>query len=153
MTQLSDEFLLAYIDGQLERRQSGEVSQLASANAEISRRVARLKRSQAQLIESFGAFAREEIAVPRSALQFDESEGKQLYKGKTSPRAAAQSPAQKEPDALRKMLFVVAVFAGGVFGGYGATVLTGQRAPLPPKDVERAPAAQMQPSSWPADIA
>ena len=153
MTQLSDEFLLAYIDGQLERRQSGEVSQLASANPEISRRIARLKRSQAQLIESFGAFARQEIAVPRSALQFDENEGKQLYKGKTSPRTAAHSLAQKEPDAIRKMLFVAAVFAGGVFGGYGATVLTGQHAPSPPKDTERAPTAQMSPSSWPADIA
>jgi anti-sigma factor RsiW len=153
MTQLSDEFLLAYIDGQLERRQSGEVSQLASANAEISRRVARLKRSQAQLIESFGAFAREEIAVPRSAVQVDESEGKQLYNAKASPRAAARPAAQNDPDAVRKMLFVIAVFAGGVFGGYGATFLTGQRAPLPPKDTERAPAAQMSPTSWPADIA
>jgi hypothetical protein len=50
------------------------------------------------------------------------------------------------------MLFVIAVFAGGVFGGYGATVLTGQRTPAPPKDTERAPAAQLSPSSWPADI-
>ena len=153
MTQLSDEFLLAYIDGQLERKQSGEVSQLASANAEISRRIARLKRSQAQLIESFGAFAREQIAVPRSALQFDESEGKQPHKGKASPPAVAQSPAREDPDAVRKMLFVIAVFAGGVFGGYGATFLTGQRTPPTPKDAERAPAAQMAPSSWRADIA
>lgn len=153
MTQLSDEFLLAYIDGQLERAQSGEVSQLTSTNAEISRRVARLKRSQAQLIESFGAFAREEIAVPRSALQFDEAEPRQFSKGKTSAPAPAQLLAQKEPDAVRKMLFVLAVFAGGVLGGYGATALTGQRTPLPPKDTDRAPsAAQMSPSSWPADI-
>src|SRR5208337_56300 len=152
MTQLSDEFLLAYIDGQLERRQSAEVSQLASKNVEISRRVARLKRSQTQLIESFGAFAREEVAVPRSALQFDDNEGKQLYREKPKPRTAAQSPAHIEPDTVRKMLFVIAVFAGGVFGGYGASILTGQRAPAPAKDTERAPAAQLSPSSWPADI-
>ena len=152
MTQLSDEFLLAYIDGQLERRQSGEVSQLANANAEISRRIARLKRSQSQLMESFGSFAREEIAVPRGLLQFDESEGRQVARERTAPRAAAaQAPARKDPDAVRKMLFVIAVFAGGVFGGYGATVLTGQRTP-PPKDTERAPAALTSPSSWPADI-
>ena len=111
MNQLSDEFLLAYIDGQLERRQSGEVSHLTSVNAEIARRVARLKRSQAQLIESFGAFAREEIAVPRSALQFDDSEGKQPNREKAAVRAGAQSAAHKEPDAVRKMLFVAAVFA------------------------------------------
>jgi anti-sigma factor RsiW len=153
MTQLSDEFLLAYIDGQLEKRQSGEVSHLTSVNAEIARRVARLKRSQAQLIESFGAFAREEVAVPRSALQFDDGEDKQPYKEKAAVRAGTQSAAHKEPDAVRKMLFVAAVFAGGVFGGYGATVLTGQRAPLPPKDTERAPAAaQLSPLPWPADI-
>ena len=114
MTQLSDEFLLAYIDGQLERRQSGEVSQLASTNAEISRRIARLKRSQAQLIESFGAFAREEIAVPRSALQLDENEGKQLYKGKTSPRAAAQSLAQKSRTRSGKC-FLWPRFSPGAF--------------------------------------
>lgn len=153
MTQLSDEFLLAYLDGQLERRQSGEVSQLANANVEISRRVARLKRSQAQLIESFGAFAREEITVPRGTIQLDDSEGKQLSRERTAPRTAAQSQGQKDPDAVRKMLFVIAVFAGGVFGGYGATVVTGQRTPLPPKDTERAPAAQMSPASWTADIA
>ncbi len=154
MTQLSDEFLLAYIDGQLERAQSGEVSQLTSTNAEISRRVARLKRSQAQLIESFGAFAREEIAVPRSTLQQDETEPRQLSKGKTSARAPAQAPEQKDPDAVRKMLFVLAVFAGGVLGGYGATALTGQHMPPLAKDTDRAPAAaQMSPSSWPSDIA
>ncbi len=153
MTQLSDEFLLAYIDGQLERAQSSEVSQLTSTNAEISRRVARLKRSQAQLLESVGAFAREEIPVPRSALQFDEGEGKQAPKTKASPKPAAQPLAQKDPDTVRKMLFVLAVFAGGVLGGYGATALTSQRTPPPPKDSDRALPAQMSPSSWPADIA
>src|SRR5664279_3888093 len=99
MTQLSDEFLLAYLDGQLERQQSGEVSQLANANVEISRRVARLRRSQAQLVESFGAFAREEITVPRGTIQLDDSEGKQPSKEKTAQRTATQSKGQKDPDA------------------------------------------------------
>ncbi len=154
MTELSDEFLLAYIDGQLEKRQSGEVSQLANTNVEISRRVARLRRSQAQLAASFGAFAREQIAVPRGALQFDESDGKQFRKEKPILHTATpQQQAAKEPDAFRKMLFVMAVFAGGVMGGYGATIVSGQRAPLQPKDTERAPAAQLSPTSWPADIA
>jgi len=152
MTQLSDEFLLAYIDGQLERRQSSEVSHLASANMEISRRVARLKRSQAQLIESFGAFARQEVAVPRNVFQFDEGERRQLSRENPVQRAASLYAAQKNPDAVRKMLFVIAVFAGGVFGGYGATVVTAQRTPPPPKDAERAPAAQLPPTSWPAEI-
>ncbi len=151
MTQLSDEFLLAYIDGQLEKNQSGEVSHLTTVNAEVSRRVARLKRSQAQLIESFGAFAREEIAPPRIVLQPEEEEGRQLHKAKPIARATAPAP-QKAPDATRQMLFVAAVFAGGLFGGYGATFLTAQNPPPPVKDAERAPAAQMPPSSWSGEI-
>ena len=153
MTELSDEFLLAYIDGQLEKRQASEVSHLTSVNVEISRRVHRLKRSQAQLIDSFGAFAREEIAVPRGALQFDESEARQPFQEQPATKAAPQLLG-KDPDAIRKMLFVAAVFAGGVFGGYGATFVTGQSAPAPVKDADRAPAAaQMPASSWTADIA
>ena len=153
MTELSDEFLLAYIDGQLEKRQASEVSHLTSVNVEISRRVHRLKRSQAQLIDSFGAFAREEIAVPRGALQFDDSEARQPFQEQPAPKAAPQLLG-KDPDAIRKMLFVAAVFAGGVFGGYGATFVTGQSAPPPVKDADRAPAAaQMPASSWTADIA
>jgi anti-sigma factor RsiW len=150
MTQLSDEFLLAYIDGQLEKSQSGEVSHLTSVNAEVSRRVARLKRTQAQLIESFGAFAREEIATPRIALE--EEDGKQLHRAKANTRAAAPAPKQKAPAATRQMLFVAAVFAGGLLGGYGATFVTASSPPPAAKDTERAPAAQMSSSSWPADI-
>ncbi len=149
MTQLSDEFLLAYIDGQLEKNQSGEVSQLTTVNAEVSRRVARLKRTQAQLIESFGAFAREDIATPRIALE--DEDGRQPQRAKANTRGAAPAP-QKAPDATRQMLFVAAVFAGGLLGGYGATVVTAPSAPPPSKDTERAPAAQMASSSWPADI-
>ena len=153
MNELSDELLLAYIDGQLEKRQAGEVSHLTSVNVEISRRVQRLKRSQAQLLESFGAFAREEIAVPRSALQFEDSEARQTFQERVSSRVVMQQPEKKDPDAVRKMLFVAAVFVGGVFGGYGATVVTGQSVPLPPKDADRAPAAvQVPPTSWTADI-
>ena len=154
MNELSDELLLAYIDGQLEKRQAAEVSHLTSVNVEISRRVQRLKRSQAQLIESFGAFAREEIAVPKTALQFDDSETKQPpFQERARPRATPQQLEKKDPDAVRKMLFVAAVFAGGLFGGYGATVVTGQSAPQPVKDADRPPAAaQVPPASWTADI-
>jgi anti-sigma factor RsiW len=151
MTQLSDEFLLAYLDGQLERGQSADVSQLASANAEISRRVARLKRTQTQLVEGFGAFAREEIALPKIS---DDAEEKTARRSATPPRApAAAAPAPKEPDAVKKMLFVFAVFAGGVLGGYGATLLSAPRAPLPPKDMDRPPSATIPPASWSSDVA
>lgn len=161
MTQLSDEFLLAYLDGQLERSQSAEVSQLAASNAEVSRRVARLKRTQAQLIESLGAFAREEITPPKSALPSEESEARpsqaskaaSAVKGLTQSLASsAAAPVRDEPDAVRKMLFVLAVFAGGVLGGYGATFVRSSPPPPVVKDMDRPPAAMIPVTSWTSDI-
>lgn len=153
MTQLSDEFLLAYLDGQLERGQSAEVSQLASGNAEISRRVARLKRTQAQLTEWFGAYVREDIAPPRFSEDAEEKAARRDAAAPRTRQATAPVPAQKEPDAVKKMLFVIAVFAGGVLGGYGATLLSAHKAPPPVKDMDRPPSATIPPASWTGDIA
>ncbi len=151
MTQLSDEFLLAYLDGQLDKGQSVEVSRLTGVNADIFRRVARLKRTQAQLIESFGAFAREEIPPPRTASE--EADGRPAPKGAAASRAtAASAPAQKEPNAVKKMLFLIAVFASGALGGYGANLVTAERTPPPAKDMDRPPSAAIPPSSWSSDI-
>ncbi len=152
MTHLSDEFLLAFLDGQLERGQTAEVSQLASSNPEVSRRVARLKRTQAQLIETLGGFAREEIEVPRSALQMDGSVEPYPI-AKPAVQAKAAQAANKRPSAVRQFFFLCAVFASGVAGGYGATLLAPQRAALPPKIMDRPPAALFTPASWSADIA
>jgi len=158
MTQLSDEFLLAYLDGQLEKSQAAEVTQLSSVNAEISRRIAKLKRTQAQLMETFGAFAREEVAVPRAALQTGDPDAqarspRTASQASTSARSSAASSQGASPAAARQMLFVVAVFVGGLLGGYGATLLSGDPAPLPAKDSDRPPAAVIAPTAWPTDIA
>jgi anti-sigma factor RsiW len=152
MTHLSDEFLLAYLDGQLEKTQSAEVFQLASDNPEVSRRVARLRRTQSQLLETLGGFAREDIAVPRGALQFDSAEGATGLKYQV-PAKAAGAPKQTG-GLLRRSLFAGTVFAGGVLGGYGATLITARpQTPLPPKIGDRVPAAMVSPASWAADIA
>jgi anti-sigma factor RsiW len=152
MTHLSDEFLLAYLDGQLEKSQAAGLSQLAGDNPEVSRRLTRLKRTQAQLLDTFGAFAREEAAVPASV--FDEEEGKEASKAKPELRPGPPMVERGAPKAPRQMFFVAAVFAGGVLGGYGATLLTGQRpAILPPKSTDRPPAAMTIPTSWTNDIA
>jgi len=151
MTHLSDEFLLAYLDGQLEKAQTAEVSQLAGSNPEVSRRVARLKRTQAQLMETLGGFAREEIEVPRSALQLDRAEDKAKAKAVVTANAAGSG--HNGSGTARQALFVILVFAGGLLGGYGATALFPQQAPLPPKIADRPPAALFTPASWPADIA
>lgn len=70
MTLISDEFLLAYLDGQLEAGQSRSVTQMAAANAEIARRLVRLKRTQSFLMETFGAFARDTAISPPSQPPF-----------------------------------------------------------------------------------
>jgi anti-sigma factor RsiW len=153
MTHLSDEFLLAYLDGQLETGQSSEVSQLAGANSEISRRVMRLKRTQAQLLETFGAFAREDVALPRSAFQFDDGDANRTQKGKDGPQAGVKQAGRKLGGALKQAVFVAAVFAGGLMGGYGATLISAPRAHVPQKDPERMPAALIAPMLWSSDIA
>src|ERR1700722_4657478 len=103
MTQLSDEFLLAYLDGQLEKGQAAEVTQLASANVEISRRLMRLKRTQTQILETFGSFAREEIALPRSVFQFDESDGKQALNSNAGFHPGAAPADRKAPSTAKRV--------------------------------------------------
>jgi anti-sigma factor RsiW len=152
MTHLSDEFLLAYLDGQIEQGQAAEVAQLAGDNVEVSRRLARLKRTQAQIVETFGGFAREEIALPRSVLNFDESE----VRSGGSRRIATESHVKEQNQkgrGVRQLFFIVAVFAGGVLGGYGATLITGRHAVHPAKDTDRPPAAVIQATPWTAEIA
>jgi anti-sigma factor RsiW len=147
MMQVSDEFLLAYLDGQLEKGQATEVSQLAAANPEISRRVARLKRSQTQFIELLGAFAREEIEVPHNALQPESAPAHPA--ARTAQAAKTAAVEQKPPSAAWQFLFICAVFASGLAGGYGATLLAPPRPAGPPKAMDRL----FVPESWSADIA
>ena len=151
MTHLSDEFLLAYLDGQLEKAQTAEVSQLAGTNPEVSRRVARLRRTQAQLMETLGGFAREEIEVPRSALQLETGD---VPARTTSPVSAkAVDAGHKKPGPAKQALLVAVVFASGLLGGYWGASLIPQQAPLPPKIADRPPAALFTPATWSADIA
>jgi anti-sigma factor RsiW len=146
MTQLSDEFLLAYLDGQLEKGQTAEVSQIAGSNPEVSRRVACLRRTQTQLMEALGGFAREDIAVPGNVLQSGTA-------GVKAKAGASGTSGGKGLSSAKQFLFVSAVFAGGVFGGYGAAFLTPQNPPSPPKTADRPPAAVFNAASWPEDIA
>jgi anti-sigma factor RsiW len=59
MTALSDELLMAYIDGQLDKPQTSVVAGMLRGDEELARRVRRLQESQARFLELFGALARE----------------------------------------------------------------------------------------------
>jgi len=154
MTHLSDEFLLAYLDGQLEKGQTAEVSKIAGSNAEILRRVERLRRTQVQLMETLGGFAQEEITVPAIFLQSGSGETKSKAPAQAPAKAATHAHPPKARRAFRKGLFLSVVFAGGLLGGYGGTLMTARRT-IPPllKIADRPPAALVTPASWTADIA
>ena len=59
MTELSDELLMAYIDGQLDKPQASVVGQMLRGDEDLARRVRRLQESQARFLEVFGALVRE----------------------------------------------------------------------------------------------
>jgi len=58
MSQVSDELLVAYLDGQLDTPQARSVERMAGASEELRARLERLKRSQAYLIQAFENLAR-----------------------------------------------------------------------------------------------
>jgi anti-sigma factor RsiW len=151
MTHLSDEFLLAYLDGQIEKSQASGVARLATANAEVSRRLVRLKRTQAQLVETFGALAGDTAPMPASPVAIEELDPKVAPRTKATSREADVSAGSQRGKTWPRVLFVGAVFVGGLFGGYGATFITGDHTAPPPKSTDRAVPVPV--ASWVSDIA
>ncbi|MDX2263955.1 MAG: hypothetical protein NW215_03165 [Hyphomicrobiales bacterium] len=73
MTRLSDELLLAYVDGQLDKPQAGAVAQLARDDYDIAARVKRLQETQSRFSETFSAILRTHEAQPfDAAIRLDE---------------------------------------------------------------------------------
>lgn len=76
MTELSDELLMAYIDGQLDKPQASVVNQLLRRDEALARRVRRLQESQGKFLELFGALVRESTAgAPRASPRQPASRG------------------------------------------------------------------------------
>jgi anti-sigma factor RsiW len=76
MTELSDELLMAYIDGQLDKPQASVVNQLLRRDENLARRVRRLQESQGKFLGLFGALVRESAAVaPRVSARPSSSAG------------------------------------------------------------------------------
>jgi anti-sigma factor RsiW len=64
MTRLSDELLLAYVDGQLDKPQASAVSQLVRDDYDVSQRVKRFQHTQSRLMDGFSAILRTHQAQP-----------------------------------------------------------------------------------------
>jgi anti-sigma factor RsiW len=68
MTELSDELLMAYIDGQLDKPQASVVGHMLHRDSDLAQRVRRMQETQARFLELFGALVREGPAsAPRGA--------------------------------------------------------------------------------------
>jgi anti-sigma factor RsiW len=67
MIDLSEELLMAYVDGQLDKPQTMVVTRLVHDDEALAQRVARLQQTQARLLETFGALLREGTASARPA--------------------------------------------------------------------------------------
>lgn len=68
MTELSDELLMAYIDGQLDKPQASVVGHMLHRDGELAQRVRRMQETQARFLELFGALVREgQATAPRDA--------------------------------------------------------------------------------------
>jgi hypothetical protein len=63
MTQLSDELLVAYVDGQLDTPQATAVGRLMREDAEVAKRVRRLRESQSRLVEAFGGMMEQGTSI------------------------------------------------------------------------------------------
>lgn len=63
MIDLSDEVLMAYVDGQLDKPQASVVGRLLRDDRDLAYRVSRLQQTQAQLLDTFGALLREGMST------------------------------------------------------------------------------------------
>ncbi|MGF1623107.1 MAG: anti-sigma factor family protein [Rhodomicrobiaceae bacterium] len=130
MIDLSDELLMAYVDGQLDKPQTTVVSRLLRDDPDLAVRVSRLQQTQAQLLDTFGALLREGASASARAKQTKRRAGALLFAGDWKAAGVAAA----------------LVFIGAGVGLSGA-YLNGMMGPQV-KEV-----AQLSPTNWPGDIA
>lgn len=129
MTELSDELLVAYVDGQLDRPQAATLARLLGEDDELARRVRRLQQTQARLMEHFAAMQRDMACGPLED-----------YLGHGEGRSAAMTDALGQGvrwGAIAALLFL------GAAAGFGASSYLGApaQADRPLKDATRIPPA------------
>ncbi len=131
MINLSDELLMAYVDGQLDKPQAAVVGGMLRDDQELAYRVSRLQQTQAQLLDTFGALLREGVSLnpksprPRRSISAGSFAG---YPVLTLGTAG--------------LLFLIGASVG-VTGGYYSGLFPGKTKEL----------VQLPPTNWPGDIA
>lgn len=128
---LSDQLLLAYVDGQLDRPQAAIVAQLLRDDPEVAQRVTGFQQTQTQFLDTFGALLREGSSSTAHA-----------------KKAAAKSRKAKPKFVAGKLLTAGLLVATGLGIGLMAAYATDMLADRPVKEI-----VQMPPSNWPGDIA
>ena len=139
MIELSDELLMAYVDGQLDKPQTTVVSHLLRDDEELSRRAGRLQQTQARLLETFGALLREGPASTANPLR-----------NPGGVRAAARGTMSQGGRLLTAgmigLLLLLGASAGVTIAYYSGF------APVPPQHAEEA-VLHMPPANWAEDMA
>jgi|EndMetStandDraft_5_1072996.scaffolds.fasta_scaffold18691_2 anti-sigma factor RsiW len=131
MTELSDELLLAYIDGQLDKPQAMVVSQIVQRDGELAARVHRLQDSQAKFLDLFGTLIRDGATSP----------------AKPPGRAARSQQSPAEPSGMATAGVAALLLILGASLGFTIAYYTGISRGVVAEDVT------VRPANWTEDIA
>jgi len=130
MIDLSDELLMAYVDGQLDKPQTSVVTRLLRDDPDLAVRVSRLQQTQAQLLDTFGALLREGASGSARARSKKRKSARQFLTGNTWITAGIAA--------------ALITIGGGV--GLTSAYLSGMM------DTQVKEVAQLPPTNWPGDI-
>ena len=133
MIDLSDEVLMAYVDGQLDKPQVAVVGRLLRDDRDLAYRVSRLQQTQARLLDTFGALLRE---------------------GMSASAAAARGAASKKGGATLTGGRLLTLGTGGLLLLLGASAgFTGAYYSGVARPGDEKPIVQSPISNWPEDMA
>jgi anti-sigma factor RsiW len=131
MIDLSDELLMAYVDGQLDKPQADVVNRLLRDDRDLAFRVSRLQQTQAQLLDTFGALLREGMSTGRTAAKAGRPRGVGAASGRGLISIGTAG--------LMLLIGASVGFTGAYYSGLSAG---GEKE-----------AVRLPPANWPEDIA
>lgn len=127
MSQVSDELLLAYLDGQLGGPQTRSVQQMIGASQDLHRRVERLKTTQGYLIQTFETLARRTRAPARGSASAEAPKSAHAARSKSDTESitlhtetAAAGAATPSRSTWKTLVWACAFTLLAALIGYGA---------------------------------